>query len=201
VSWWGKLVGGAFGFMLGGPLGAVLGAALGHSFDKGLSGLPGGISPGQQERVQTAFFTATFSVMGAVAKADGRVSMQEIQLAESLMSQMGLQGEMRSTAMRLFSEGKEADFPLNEVLQQFRSECRGRRTLIRMFIEIQLQAAYVDGEMHKAEEQLLLNICTQLGFSQFVLSSKCCWPSGITQAQVQRRPQVLPWMTHMEFWE
>jgi len=166
VSWWGKLVGGAFGFMLGGPLGAVLGAALGHGFDKGLSGLPGGFAPGQQERVQTAFFTATFSVMGAVAKADGRVSKQEIQLAESLMSQMGLQGEMRRTAMRLFSEGKEAEFPLNEVLQQFRSECRGRRTLIRMFIEIQLQAAYVDGEMHKAEEQLLLNICTQLGFSQ-----------------------------------
>ncbi|RLW57089.1 MAG: molecular chaperone DjlA, partial [gamma proteobacterium symbiont of Stewartia floridana] len=40
MSWWGKLVGGAFGFMLGGPLGAVLGAALGHKFDKGLKGLP-----------------------------------------------------------------------------------------------------------------------------------------------------------------
>ena len=40
MSWWGKLVGGAFGFMLGGPLGAILGAALGHNFDKGLKGLP-----------------------------------------------------------------------------------------------------------------------------------------------------------------
>ena len=33
LSWWGKLVGGAFGFMLGGPLGALLG--LGDNFDKG----------------------------------------------------------------------------------------------------------------------------------------------------------------------
>ena len=166
MSWWGKLVGVAFGFMMGGPLGAVLGAALGHGFDKGLSGLPGGYAPGQQERVQTVFFTATFSVMGAVAKADGRVSKQEIHLAETLMSQMGLQGEMRRTAMRLFSEGKSADFPLDEVLQQFRSECRGRSTLIRMFIEIQLQAAYADGRLHKTEEQLLLHICSQLGFSE-----------------------------------
>lgn len=166
MSWWGKLVGGAFGFMMGGPLGAVLGAALGHSFDKGLSGLPGGYAPGQQERVQTAFFTTTFSVMGAIAKADGRVSKQEIHLAESLMSQMGLQGEMRRTAMRLFTEGKAADFPLDEVLQQFRSECHGRSTLIRMFIEIQLQAAYADGQLHKTEEQLLLHICAQLGFSE-----------------------------------
>ena len=37
MSWWGKVVGGAFGFMLGGPLGAMLGAALGHQFDKGLN--------------------------------------------------------------------------------------------------------------------------------------------------------------------
>ncbi|MCU7859360.1 MAG: co-chaperone DjlA, partial [Candidatus Thiodiazotropha sp. (ex Lucinoma kastoroae)] len=48
--------------MLGGPLGAVLGAALGHRFDKGLQGLSEGQvswGPGAQERVQTAFFTAT----------------------------------------------------------------------------------------------------------------------------------------------
>lgn len=165
MSWWGKLVGGAFGFMMGGPLGAVLGAALGHSFDKGLSNLPGGFTPGQQERIQTAFFTATFSVMGAVAKADGRVSKQEIQLAEVLMSQMGLHGEMRRTAKRLFSEGKSAAFPLDDVLQQFRTECHGRSTLIRMFMEIQLQAAYADGHLDKAEEKLLLHICGQLRFS------------------------------------
>ena len=71
MSWWGKLVGGAFGFMLGGPLGALLGVALGHNFDRGLKALPGEepIASGDRERVQTAFFTAAFSVMGALAKA------------------------------------------------------------------------------------------------------------------------------------
>ncbi len=170
MSWWGKLVGGAFGFMLGGPLGAVLGAALGHKFDKGLEGLPEdgmGWDGGDQERVQTAFFTATFSVMGCVAKADGHVSANEIRLAETVMSQMSLSAEMRQTAVRLFNEGKSDDFPLNEVLEQFRLECHRRQTLIQMFMEILLQAAYADGEMHSAEESLLLDICRRLNISEF----------------------------------
>lgn len=167
MSWWGKLFGGAFGFMLGGPLGALIGAALGHSFDKGLSALPqdeAGFAPGDQERVQTAFFTATFSVMGHVAKADGQVSEDEIALARSVMAQMDLGLELQQAAMRLFGEGKRAGFPLDEVLDQFRQECRRRQTLIQMFLEVQLQAAYADGHLDPAEQRLLLHICDRLGF-------------------------------------
>jgi len=156
--------------MLGGPLGAVLGAALGHKFDKGLEGLPaGGIEwdSGDRERVQTAFFTATFTVMGRVAKADGRVTAEEIGLAEMVMSQMSLSPEMRQTAIRLFNQGKADDFPLDQVLEQFRQECHRRQTLVQMFLEIQLQAAYADGRMDAAEEALLLHICERLNISEF----------------------------------
>ena len=170
MGWWGKLAGGAFGFILGGPLGAILGAVLGHNLDKGLDGLTRDeeMLPGDRERVQTAFFTATFSIMGHLAKADGRVSEKEISLAESIMQQMELTPDVRRTAMRLFQQGKAADFPLDEVLEQFRTECHRRTTLIQMFIEIQLQAAYADGQMAPAEERLLLHICAQLGIPGFV---------------------------------
>ena len=164
MAWWGKLVGGAFGFMVGGPLGAALGAALGHQFDKGLN-LVERLQPGDQERVQTAFFTATFSVMGAVAKADGKVTHDEIKLAETVMTQMQLSAEMRRVAINLFNQGKDADFRLEDVLEQFRQECHRRQTLKQMFIEIQLQAAFADGDLHSAEEALLLLVCEQLGFS------------------------------------
>jgi DnaJ like chaperone protein len=156
--------------MLGGPLGAVLGAALGHRFDKGLEGLPedrGGWDPGDQERVQTAFFTTTFSVMGHLAKADGRVSPDEIRLAEAVMSQMSLSSEMRQTAIRLFNEGKSADFPLDDVVEQFRIECHRRVTLIQMFMEIQIQAAFADGEMDKQEEAVLKHVCRLLHIPEF----------------------------------
>ena len=39
MSWWGTVIGGAFGFLVGGPLGALLGAALGRNFDQGLNKL------------------------------------------------------------------------------------------------------------------------------------------------------------------
>jgi DnaJ like chaperone protein len=164
MSWWGKLVGGAFGFMLGGPLGALIGAAIGHNFDTGLK-MQSDLAPGDQERVQTAFFTATFSVMGHIAKADGHVSKDEIANATQVMSSMELDADMRKVAIKLFRQGKASDFPLDNILEQFRRECHRRQNLIRLFIEIQLQAAFADGKMHPKEKKLLLHICRQLGIS------------------------------------
>ncbi|MEM7294960.1 MAG: co-chaperone DjlA, partial [Pseudomonadota bacterium] len=156
-------------FLLGGPLGALIGAALGHNFDKGLDGLDEDVfTRGDQERVQMAFFTATFATMGHVAKADGEVTRDEINLAESVMSHMSLTADMRRAAINLFEQGKQPDFPLHDVIEQFRSECTRRQNLMRMFIEIQVQAAYADGSLHPSEDRLLLNICQMLGFDEQV---------------------------------
>lgn len=169
MSWWGKVIGGTFGFMLGGPLGVLLGAAIGHGFDRGLDRMRGeGLLPGgaADERAQTAFFAATFSVLGHVAKADGRVSQHEIGFAEQLMSHMRLNPQQRETAIRLFREGKSPDFPLDQVLEQLRAETHRRSTLLRMFVEFQLQAAMADGELDPAERRTLLHIAQRLGFSR-----------------------------------
>lgn len=166
MSWWGKLLGGSFGFLLGGPLGALIGVALGHNFDRGLVGnLRQQFEPGNQERVQTAFFTALFSIMGHLAKADGRVSESEIELARNIMQRMNLNDDMRRAAIRLFNEGKQPEFALHDVLGQFRRECRGRRNLMRMFAEILVHAAYADGGLDAAERRVLEEVRTQLGFS------------------------------------
>lgn len=165
MSWWGKIAGGAFGFMLGGPLGAALGAVLGHQFDKGVSGAPQ-ISLNDQEMVQAAFFTATFSVMGYIAKADGRVSQSEIALAERVMRQMNLKDEQRQAAIDLFNRGKRDDFSVDEALQQLRQVSHRNRSLLRIFLEIQIQAALADGVVDDAEYQALLHIAQRLGFDQ-----------------------------------
>jgi len=165
MSWWGKALGGAFGFMIGGPLGALMGIAFGHSFDRGLGKMDGPEWGADQERIQAAFFTATFSVMGYLAKVDGRVTRDEIKLAEAVMDRLGLSAEMRSSARKLFNEGKSEDFPIDEVMDQFRCETHRRTTLIQMFLEIQLQAAYADGVMHPAEKEALINICHHLGIA------------------------------------
>jgi len=166
LSWWGKVLGGTFGYLLAGPLGALIGAALGHNFDKGLRSRLGEQSaPGAQDRVQTAFFTALFSVMGHIAKADGRVSEDEIQLARGVMERMNLNQQMRKAAIHLFNQGKKPDFALHDVLAQFRSECHRRRNLMQMFVEILLHAAYADGTLHAGESAVLERVRQQLGFT------------------------------------
>ena len=164
MSWWGKLVGGSFGFMLGGPLGAIMGAALGHHFDKGLNNIEG-FDLGDQQRTQVAFFTATFSIMGYLSKVDGHVSPHEIAIAEQLMSQMNLSEDQRKAAILLFNEGKRPDFPLQEALLQFRKECHRRTNLLQMFMELLMSTAMADGTLHSEEKTTLAYIGQQLGFN------------------------------------
>ena len=173
MAWWGKVVGGALGFVLGGPIGALLGGVVGHKLDKGMASLQAEdtqAEPGDRERVQTAFFTATFSVLGHMAKADGRVSPQEIALAEAVIRRMELTPETRAAAIALFNQGKADDFDLDGVLEQFRRECHRRATLLQMFIEIQIQAAYADGLAAPAEQRILQRIRDKLGIPEFIFS-------------------------------
>ncbi|MCW9014142.1 MAG: co-chaperone DjlA [Gammaproteobacteria bacterium] len=163
MSWWGKIIGGGFGFMLGGPLGALLGATFGHQFDRGISGLD--LDVGDTQRTQAAFFTTSFSVMGYLAKADGQVTRDEIQMAENIMAQMNLSAEQRAAAIDLFNQGKQDDFPLADVLQQFKRECHRRRNLIQMFLEILIATAFADGKLHPEEHKALNHVSNSLGFS------------------------------------
>ena len=105
--------------------------------------------------------------MGYVAKSDGRVSEAEIRMANALMAQLQLSEEQRTQARELFTQGKLPDFDVNAVLNQFRYACHRRLNLIRMFLEIQIQAALADGNIHAIEKTVLADIAQQLGFPRF----------------------------------
>ena len=167
MAWWGKLLGGTLGFMVGGPIGAMLGAALGHNFDarSGAKEKRRGYFPGDQERTQVAFFAATFAVMGHMAKADGHVSKSEIDLARRLMDHMQLTSQQKKIAITLFNQGKSEHFQLSQVLEQFKRECHRRTTVIRMFLEIQVQAALADGKLDPGESSILQQVAAALGFT------------------------------------
>lgn len=171
MSWWGKLIGGYIGFTLGGPIGALIGAALGHNFDADSSNQTSSPFIGQQNRSQAAFFTATFSVMGHICKADGRVTPDEISAAKMIMSRMSLSPAQKDAAIALFNEGKKENFPLKDVLAQLKSELGLSKNIKRVFVEIQCSAAYADGVLHPAEKKLLEKICHIIGFAEYELNS------------------------------
>lgn len=158
---WGKILGAVFGLLFGGPLGALLGLAIGHAFDVGMRKVSQ-VAP--RIRVQSAFFTTVFSVLGHLSKVDGRVNENEIRLAEAVMDRMGLPAPLRERAKTLFRRGKEADFPLDETLRTFAIECRRSPELIVIFLEVLLQSAYADGALHAEEDRVLRQVCERLGF-------------------------------------
>ncbi|MDN3609020.1 co-chaperone DjlA [Vibrio ostreicida] len=173
----GKILGTFFGLLIGGPFGAIFGLFIGHQFDKARrlnqagfnSAFSGG--PSQTER-QDEFFKAAFSVMGHVAKAKGQVTQEEIHLATVMMERMNLHGEQRRSAQEAFREGKEAGFPLENVLERVRISTGGRFDLMQFFLELQISAAFADGDLHPSERNVLHKIAQGLGFSSEQLEQR-----------------------------
>jgi DnaJ like chaperone protein len=169
----GRILGTLFGFMFARIPGAILGYIVGHFFDKGYSqdfNQMGGFSrfftSQDQFKQQAIFFHTLFSVMGHIAKADGKVSDAEIKMATLLMNQMGLEGDTRREAQEAFREGKSSDFPLKQTVLEFKESCHGRRDILQVYLEILIQAAYVDGTLDKAEQQILEKVAQYMGFSE-----------------------------------
>lgn len=165
---WGKVLGFLFGFMLSKNLfGALLGLWLGHLFDRGRGFDFDGLSQGEEDDIsrQAVFFYTTFSVMGHVAKAKGQVTNHEIAFASAYMNKLGLNNEMRQQAQDAFREGKMAGFPLKDRLRKFKRICGNRHDLLLMFLEIQIQVAFSDGDLDSQEREVLHTIAKLLGYS------------------------------------
>ncbi|MCF8780624.1 co-chaperone DjlA [Vibrio sp. IRLE0018] len=167
----GKILGVFFGFLFGGVFGALFGLFLGHQFDKarrlsqaGFKTAGFGQGPSQTQR-QEEFFKSAFAVMGHVAKAKGQVTKEEIQLASAMMDRMSLHGEQRRAAQEAFRAGKERDFPLEQVLERVKIATSGRFDLLQFFLELQISAAFADGDVHPSERNVLHKIARDLGFS------------------------------------
>lgn len=165
MRYWGKVLGLMLGLLSGAGLwGIVIGFFIGYAIDKILNQPRQGYFSDQQTR-QSLFFRTTFQVMGHLTKSKGRVTDADIRMASQLMERMQLHGEARTAAQQAFREGKHVDYPLRRKLRELRSACFGRVDLIRMFLEIQIQAAYADGSLHPGERQVLYVIAEELGIS------------------------------------
>jgi len=138
TRWTGKIIGGLLGLFTLGPFGAALGAVMGHQYDQaaGQGGAPRSFG--------AHFFTATFEVMGHIAKADGRVSEREIAAARAVMAALRLDEPSVHAAIACFQRGKQPGVDFAGTVQALRRACIGRPDLLRIFFEIQMRAA-LDG--------------------------------------------------------
>lgn len=167
----GKIAGTFFGYLLtGGSIwGAIIGFYFGSMFDRGLSQgdfIGGFHSSRGRQQIQQVFFKTIFSLLGHLAKADGRVSDDEIQTARSIMQQMRLNEEQKQQAMAYFSEGKAVDFQIDVLLNEYVQVSHQNQMLTKMLLEVLILGALADGELHSNEEKILLHIFDRLGFNK-----------------------------------
>ncbi|MBA2657049.1 MAG: co-chaperone DjlA [Tatlockia sp.] len=166
--WWGKLIGAFLGYLFAGPAGAFVGILIGNFIDRSLfehfSQPYWRYHVENQEQIQQIFFEATFSVMGHIAKADGRVSPQEIAMAKTLMADMGLTPEQKIAAQNFFNQGKSTNFNLEKIIRELRENCSANPELLKLFMDIQYRSAQTDGFSEKKLQALDL-IFRRLGFA------------------------------------
>jgi DnaJ like chaperone protein len=163
---YGKLIGGVIGLLVGGIPGLLLGLFVGHLFDRGLAHTLGFGSPEQLERIRTSFFETTFLLSGYLAKADGRISQQEIDHTESFFTQMRLSGEQRRRAIECFRRGAAPDFHPEPVVSAFLETCGPQRQLQQTLLVFLVSLALADQRLEQAELDALSRIASLLGFSR-----------------------------------
>ncbi|MDA9014952.1 co-chaperone DjlA [Porticoccaceae bacterium] len=161
-----KIIAALLGWQVAGFIGAIIGFYIGSYFDRGLGSFSRPLSSAEQARVGACYFETTFTLLGYLAKADGRISEEEIAQAENLMARMGLTNEHRQQAIGLFKRGAKSDFSLDDSMQQFVSICGRQNNLKQSLLNDLMALALADGELHQSERQALEGIARYLGISK-----------------------------------
>lgn len=161
--WIAVFIGAIVGYQLGRLPGLIVGAALGYWLSRSFRRL--GMGLGGLAQAQAQFLESTFAVMGALCKADGQVTQEEIRVAEALFDRLHLSPSQRASAKEAFGRGKAPNFDLDAELQNVLRVTHGQHALLQMFIQVQLSAVAADGELHPAEHNMLLRVARGLGLS------------------------------------
>lgn len=161
-----KIIGVIAGYYFFGFFGAILGWFVGSFFDRMRAYGSGAINPLQNALRQTVFLETVFISMGKLAKADGQVSQDEIAHVEQFMQKLNMTAEHRQQAIALFKRGADPAFDIEPTYQRFMSVCGHTKNLKEVLLVYLIVMAVADGHFHPAEEALLTDIASRLGYDQ-----------------------------------
>jgi DnaJ like chaperone protein len=174
MTYWGKVVGTVAGLATGRPWIALLGLILGHQFDRGFADrftrVGPDVSDGRLEQLSPQFLEVLFQAMGHVAKADGRVSEDEIRTARALMHRLGLGPLEIRRAIGWFEAGKSPAFPLREKIRALRLRGARQQEARALFIRLLMEMALASGSVHQQERLVLWQVCTEFDVGRVELA-------------------------------
>lgn len=174
MQYWGKLIGTLGGLATGRPWMALIGLILGHQFDRGFADrftrFGPDMSAARLERLPTAFLETLFHCMGRLAKADGRVTEDEIRAARAQMHRLGLGPAEIRDAIRWFENGKSSAWALEPALRALRADSGRRAEMRGLFVRLLMEVALSKSSLHRRERALLWTICQELDIGRVELA-------------------------------
>lgn len=170
----GIAIGGAAGFLFGGPLGALFGAVLGNQAERELRG-EGSLSrrlgraagrsaarDANAHNRELVFCASAAAMLAKMAKADGRVTADEIASVEQAFHRLGFSSEARRFAVGVFRKAKDDSHTIYEYAGEFAATVRSIEVR-ELLYELLWDIACADGRVSAAEMEILRRIPITLG--------------------------------------
>jgi len=174
---WGKIIGGATGFAVGGPLGALVGAVAGHAVDRmRAEHADEGIT--EQAR-ETAFTIAVIALSAKMAKADGHVTRDEVDVFKRIFQVPP--DEMKNVG-RVFDLARKSASGFEPYARQIERMFRSNPAVLEELLDALFMIARADQIMHPAEVSILKEISRIFGFDDAAFERICAGHAGTDSA-------------------
>ncbi len=151
MSFWKAGIGGMIGFTIGGPIGGILGAIIGSKLgDKEQA------RPSINQKNQAAFFTALFACFAKIAKADGKVTREEVDKVDHFIKErFKFPPDQRAFAIQVFNHAKDDNNSFRDYASQLSSLLSNNQSALVMFYELLFELSMADGHLDPSEEAIL----------------------------------------------
>ena len=167
MSIWGKILGGAAGFAIGGPIGALLGAVAGHAVDKmatdAREGAPPGESPADAPTKQIAFTIGVIVLGAKLAKADGRVTRDEVSAFKEVFQ---IPPDEMKNVGRLFNQARKDASGFEPYAKQIGRLFKDHPAVLEELLHGLFHIARADGRVSDEEIDYLQQVATLFGLSE-----------------------------------
>jgi DnaJ like chaperone protein len=110
----------------------------------------------QSKKRQSIFFIAIFSMLAKLAKADGRVTREEVEIVTSFISEkLNLTTEQKKLALQTFRMAKSSEVPFDYYARHYREIFRRKPVMLENAIDLFLTLSFADKDFSFSEEKLI----------------------------------------------
>jgi DnaJ like chaperone protein len=170
MSIWGKIGGAAAGFFaLGGPIGALLGGLAGHLLIDRESKRPRDDNKSEErddrtirERDQVAFTIGVIALAAKLAKADGTVTRDEVEVFKRVFP---VPREEEANVGHLFNLAKQDVSGFDSYAKQLASLFRSKPGVLEDLLDSLFLVAKADNRLHAGELEYLKHVAQIFGFT------------------------------------